>query len=73
MSTTPYMKCSEGIYCDKKATWEIQEKPPKIVRVEDDPRHSTFSCDGHVASVLEGFHEYYGLGAVLIWPYTIGE
>ena len=71
MSTTPYMKCSEGSYCDKKATWEIQEQPPKLTRVEDDPLHTTFSCNEHVASVLDGFHTFYGLAAVLIWPYEL--
>ncbi len=67
MTTIPFMRCAEGSYCDQKADWCLEEQPPGI------DLNSMYACDEHLASVIKGFTEHFGLDVILVWPYKIGE
>ncbi len=71
--TIPHMKCAEGSWCDKKATWNLEEQSKAHPNVTDEDRKRSFACDEHLASVITGFVQYEGLGAILVWVYETGE
>ena len=70
----PFMKCGDPTEsCMLKADWQLQAQPPAYPKVDDDDLATMFACDHHLDAVIRGFTGYLGLGAILVWPYEIGE